>query len=293
RLITGNGGAKLADRAYSAFGRGLTTAASNTHEQLEFTGHERDSYQLDYMHARYYDPMLGRFLSVDPARRSADAREPQSWNRYAYADNNPLKFTDPNGREKLRFELTTRIPMPTVIVPVSFGGVNRVFHGDAHGNTFRTRQTFTIETNAGRAGSNPVLSQNQVAGQTVEYSRNGSVKGTATATQVGSISGSFQNGLAVVDVKADSANPMVSGAPAINTDLRIVATSTGEFAVGGSIDGFPSASLTVTNEQGQTFTVFDFDPRSVGNGPFSLMPGVGDQQINVACTSDGTCDRSQ
>ncbi|HYE86702.1 MAG TPA: RHS repeat-associated core domain-containing protein, partial [Vicinamibacterales bacterium] len=97
RLITGNGGAKLADRAYSAFGRGLTTAASNTHEQLEFTGHERDSYQLDYMHARYYDPMLGRFLSVDPGK-DWDLRQPQSWNMYSYVRNNPINRIDPTGR---------------------------------------------------------------------------------------------------------------------------------------------------------------------------------------------------
>jgi hypothetical protein len=88
-------------------------------------------------------------------------------------------------------------------------------------------------------------------------------------------------------VKTDSANPMVSGAPAINTDLRIVATSTGEFAVGGTIDGFPAASLTVTNEQGRTFTVFNFDPNSVGNGPTALFPWLGDQWINEACSDDG------
>ncbi len=50
---------------------------------------------LDYMHARYYAPRLGRFLSVDPI--GGELLRPQSWNRYVYARNNPLKWVDPTG----------------------------------------------------------------------------------------------------------------------------------------------------------------------------------------------------
>ncbi len=49
----------------------------------------------DYMHARYYRPYLGRFLSVDPI--GGDPSEPQGWNRYAYVQNNPMNFIDPFG----------------------------------------------------------------------------------------------------------------------------------------------------------------------------------------------------
>lgn len=42
---------------------------------------------------------LGRFLSVDPVLDiKKNLSEPQMWNRYAYVTNNPLKFTDPDGR---------------------------------------------------------------------------------------------------------------------------------------------------------------------------------------------------
>ena len=46
---------------------------------------------------RYYDPVIGRFLSVDPvtAYSNGDMRH---FNRYAYAANNPYKFKDPDGR---------------------------------------------------------------------------------------------------------------------------------------------------------------------------------------------------
>jgi uncharacterized protein RhaS with RHS repeats len=48
------------------------------------------------MHERYYDPIAGRFLSVDPV--TTDAKTGGHFNRYAYADNNPYKYTDPDGR---------------------------------------------------------------------------------------------------------------------------------------------------------------------------------------------------
>jgi RHS repeat-associated protein len=96
RVITGNGGAELSRHTYYAFGEEVTSTAST--ERLKFTGHERDDPTLDYMHARYYAPKWGRFLSVDPEWASADFGSPQSWNRYAYVRNNPLNRTDPDGR---------------------------------------------------------------------------------------------------------------------------------------------------------------------------------------------------
>jgi RHS repeat-associated protein len=74
-------------------------------DPMKFAGHQRDflgawntdnTDYLDYMHARYYNPNHGRFLSVDPVRGAI--REPQTWNRYAYATNNPVNSVDPDGR---------------------------------------------------------------------------------------------------------------------------------------------------------------------------------------------------
>jgi len=75
---------------------------------MKFTGHERDfngilnvdgTDYLDYMHARFYDANIGRFLSVDPGR-DWDVRQPQSWNLYAYVRNNPANAVDPTGRQQ-------------------------------------------------------------------------------------------------------------------------------------------------------------------------------------------------
>ncbi|HVP48538.1 MAG TPA: RHS repeat-associated core domain-containing protein [Bryobacteraceae bacterium] len=71
---------------------------------IQFTGKERDSETvssatkgLDYFGARYFSGAQGRFTSPDPLLNSGRPWDPQSWNRYAYALNNPLRYTDPTG----------------------------------------------------------------------------------------------------------------------------------------------------------------------------------------------------
>lgn len=61
-----------------------------------FTGHEHaDGLGIIHMNGRSYDPKLGRFLQADPFIQAPD--NSQSLNRYSYALNNPLSYTDPSG----------------------------------------------------------------------------------------------------------------------------------------------------------------------------------------------------
>ena len=63
-----------------------------------FTGHEMDDeVGLVNMNARIYDPYLGRFLSADPVLQ--DPSNMQSFNRYSYVWNNPLRYSDPSGNQ--------------------------------------------------------------------------------------------------------------------------------------------------------------------------------------------------
>jgi RHS repeat-associated protein len=64
----------------------------------KFTAKERDSESnLDYFLARYHSGAQGRFTSVDPGNAGAYRNDPQTWNGYSYARNNPLLYTDPTG----------------------------------------------------------------------------------------------------------------------------------------------------------------------------------------------------
>lgn len=98
-VVSDDGGDVTAEKIdYYPFGGFITgdPVPDTTHL---FTGHERDTAEfasnLDYMHARYFSPILGRFLSVDPV--GGEVGSSQSWNRYSYVLNNPLVMTDPDG----------------------------------------------------------------------------------------------------------------------------------------------------------------------------------------------------
>lgn len=63
------------------------------------TGHEfEEDSSLFYMQARWYDPVSGQFLSVDPAKQDV-AQNPGSLNPYVYFNNNPIANIDPDGRK--------------------------------------------------------------------------------------------------------------------------------------------------------------------------------------------------
>ncbi len=80
---------------YEPYGTPTTTPRDG---ELTFTGHQYDTGTgLIYAQARYYDPALGRFLGPDPM--AVDTSSAFNFNRYAYANNSPYKFTDPDGRE--------------------------------------------------------------------------------------------------------------------------------------------------------------------------------------------------
>jgi uncharacterized protein RhaS with RHS repeats len=52
------------------------------------------------MQARYYDPVIGRFYSNDPVDAASFLNEGnvQGFGRYTYVNNNPYKYTDPDGK---------------------------------------------------------------------------------------------------------------------------------------------------------------------------------------------------
>ena len=73
-------------------------ATITAYEQRGYTGHEHlDDIGIIHMNGRIYDPRLGRMLSPDPVTQAPE--NGQNYNRYTYAYNNPLNYTDPSGYE--------------------------------------------------------------------------------------------------------------------------------------------------------------------------------------------------
>jgi RHS repeat-associated protein len=108
------GGADATMASYDAWGArrsfdGSAASPASFNLQVghrEFTGHEAvPNVGLVNMNGRVYDPELGRFLSPDPSVQFV--ADLQSYNRYTYAANNPLRYTDPTGYSRYSFLTST------------------------------------------------------------------------------------------------------------------------------------------------------------------------------------------
>ncbi len=100
RLVTNLAGNQVGFHSYYPYGKEQTALQEG--DRMKFTGHERDlaslagdGDDLDYMHARHFSAMTGRFLSTDPV--DGMPYLPQSWNRYAYVMGRAMTYTDPTG----------------------------------------------------------------------------------------------------------------------------------------------------------------------------------------------------
>ncbi|WP_171013970.1 RHS repeat-associated core domain-containing protein [Chitinivorax sp. B] len=105
-----------------------------------------DDTGLDYFGARYYDAVAGRFLAMDPV--DVKAEKLHSFNRYGYANNNPYRFVDPDGRS-----------------PEGAGDADK--GGDSLGSHDRSFAGVTLASNSFRQDSAPKinLTTNQAKAQ--------------------------------------------------------------------------------------------------------------------------------
>ncbi|GGW30570.1 RHS repeat-associated core domain-containing protein [Streptomyces xantholiticus] len=77
------------------FGETRGTRPAQWTGEKGFVGGTQDPTGLTHLGARDYDPTTGRFVSADPI---ADLKDPQQINGYAYSNNNPVTFADPDGK---------------------------------------------------------------------------------------------------------------------------------------------------------------------------------------------------
>jgi RHS repeat-associated protein len=94
RVSTDTNGNKIGEQGHYPYGE--SWYSNNTTTKFVFTGYERDTESNnDYAMARYYRVGFGRFCSPDPL--GGNPGDPQSWNRYVYARDNPINNVDPSG----------------------------------------------------------------------------------------------------------------------------------------------------------------------------------------------------
>lgn len=94
---TNEKGALLWRAHFRPYGERQENPQDAAYGSVGYTGHAQDADSgMVYAGARYYDPLIGRFMAVDPV--GVNPGSPSSSNRYAYTNNNPYRYSDPDGR---------------------------------------------------------------------------------------------------------------------------------------------------------------------------------------------------
>ena len=93
--VTDSAGVYSTNQSYFAYGK--KRAGGTLPTTINYTGQRLDGSGLVYMNARYYDPLVGMFISPDTI--VPDMGVLIDYNRFAYARANPLKYNDPSGHE--------------------------------------------------------------------------------------------------------------------------------------------------------------------------------------------------
>ena len=104
-LMTDSVGAVKQIVEYDPWGKTVRDTITGTPDQQAwhlFTSKQFDKEsELYYYGARYYNPVIGRFITPDEIVQ--DATNPQALNRYSYTSNNPVNRTDPSGHSWKKF----------------------------------------------------------------------------------------------------------------------------------------------------------------------------------------------
>jgi RHS repeat-associated protein len=104
QMATDSSGAVVWKETYKPYGEKVLNSANSASNALWFAGKPYDSNTgLSYFGARYYDPTVGRFIGMDP--KAPDAQNLYSFNRFAYGNDNPYRYVDPDGRNAVAIGL--------------------------------------------------------------------------------------------------------------------------------------------------------------------------------------------
>lgn len=197
---------------YEPYGQVLNRAVK---DGPGYTGHVEDAATgLTYMQQRYYDPGIGRFLSVDPV--TAGANLGTNFNRYWYANNNPYKFTDPDGRLACMGEVTCAVGNPFENDPrkryaLQGGGESRIASAQE-----------SVRSAANTAKAEVAFGVNAVADGIASDYKNGGVLGVV----IGATGGHDSSGFEAQTRKNYASTSLIVG-PIKDVDKKLVGLAAG------------------------------------------------------------------
>lgn len=275
RITTDALGQVISRRDFMPFGEEIPRAGYGADSvRQKFTGYERDNeINLDFAQARYYNNQHARFTTMDPLLTSAKSGNPQTWNRFIYVINNPIRYTDPTG---LCPEPSVKPGQVGICVEafIKAKRIDTVGHGDNRDHTpsdptksARMRTTFIVDaretsitvqekTIARSEASIPVAGAISTAGGPVIPVEGAVPLGSAQGTGTIDVSGEGTNnpetgdfGTTTISVEMRNG---ANGFQAVGTDLKengaFVARQAGKViqavAPGGTID--VSAQIQIT-----------------------------------------------
>ena len=259
---------------YEPYGQLLNRAQ---HDGPGFTGHVQDALTgLTYMQQRYYDPMIGRFLSTDPV--TALSNPVRMFNRYDYAADNPYKFVDPDGR------LFGQSGPNCMRNPVWCSGIVPFREIEPPSCPVCTNSGAARPTSARSRPSNEKTRQRPLAGDIYQLTRNiaGGIKDRTTFTAEGA--GAFGPG---IDLQANKAlgprDDSLGGQFVLGEGLYGGANASFRLFSFGSQDG-PGSSGRLSVDPGSYLHIklgagislgASLDFNGAGGGSFSILIGGG------------------
>ena len=151
-----------------------------------FIGHEHlDLFALINMNGRVYDPVIGRFLSPDIVMQTSGSL--QGLNKYSYANNNPLVFTDPDGN----------FPWLIVGIGTAIGGFQGYLQGKSMGATggdmFRYIATGAVH--GGISSAFGAWSAGGAGNSLFNINAKGTIPGALIGSVEGGLAGAFSGGI--------------------------------------------------------------------------------------------------
>ena len=143
-ITTNSSGVKSAEIRYFPWGTTRYTSGT-TPTTFRFTGQRLESgIGLYFYNTRWYDAAAGRFAQGDTIIPGAG--NPQAWDRYAYTNNNPVRYTDPTGHrncEEDDYNCPGGRP-PALTLTVSLATTQEIYYTDTYNTTMTTTSSGSI-----------------------------------------------------------------------------------------------------------------------------------------------------